>query len=150
MCLAVSCSEPIFRVGCMQARGLEILRITYSSFSGMFIYNTLLKIGRNGRIRDVDFSGNSISLHEAGLISHELRRIPSMKQAFFDFTELCCGSMLHFVTALPYLHRSFYPFLLSKRVALQCFDHTARKSRCSLKQSKTTMEDIVEVFHGFS
>jgi hypothetical protein len=134
---------------------MQILRVTYSNFGGDNICAALREVGRNGHLqevrffgfvcccggifflsidvwadgfgeRKVDFSGNEIGVREAQEISHELQRLPSMKKAFFDFTGLNTASMLAFVNALPYLRM------------------------LSLKQSSTSLEEIVDIFHHVS
>lgn len=47
----------------------QVIRITYSNFGGVWISLALREVGRNGRLREVDFSGNELSRQDAGRIS---------------------------------------------------------------------------------
>jgi hypothetical protein len=86
-----------------EANALEILRITYANLGGKWIHVALKELGRNARLREVDFSGNEISVTESVLIARELWGIPSLEKIFFDFTGLCVESMLYFVHIIPHL-----------------------------------------------
>jgi len=70
---------------------LQVVRITYSNFAGIWICLAIREVGRNGRVREVDFSGNELTLKEAGRISEVLFLPASACVCLFFLASACLG-----------------------------------------------------------